>query len=256
MSFLTTDGPDLGGPSAIPLAPPDVALLVGGEIPSSRGGEVWHALSEDAGIAVSRIDVERLGGIDLGRYSVVIVPGGRPGETAATALMTRVREGGRLVLLGSAVEWGVDAGLLPLAARTEPESAVRENATWAERRAARGSRSLPGTILDLRLDPTHPLAFGIGDRLPLHATGAAFFERGQEEAARTVDLIGSFASEPLLAGYLPGHLRPAVSGAVGVVVATQGRGRIVGIVGDPAFRGAWTGSVRLLWNAVLLAPAY
>ncbi|MDT8436437.1 MAG: M14 family metallopeptidase [Gemmatimonadota bacterium] len=257
LSFSTPEGPDLGGPSSREVPPPSVALVVGDGIPSTRAGEVWHALSHDAGLRVSRLPADRLDRTGLSRYDVVIVPGGRIGEDGTTRLTAWTEAGGRLVVLGTAVDWAVRAGLAPLSRRpgAEQEDASPE-VKWSERRAARGSQRLPGTIFDLRLDSTHPLAFGIGDRLPVFVSGDAFFGLADEASPGSVDTVGRFSATPLLAGRLPARLAPLASGSEALVVATKGRGRVVALAADPTFRGTWPGSVRLLRNAVFFAPVY
>lgn len=252
LSAATPSGPDLGGPSALVLARPRVALLVGAGIPVGRSGEVWHLLSLETGIPVSRIEAERIDDADLERYDVLIVPGGSPGASATAALAERVRAGARLLVLGSAVSWAVREGWLELEERPFDLDSLATSRSWSDLSRFRAAQSVPGTILELRLDPTHPMAWGIGPRLPVMVSNGPFFGPSPSPGVT----IGRFSDPPVLSGWLSRARAEQAAGAAAVTVARLGRGRVVGIHADPAFRAAWPGTARLVWNAVLLAAAY
>jgi len=252
LSTATPSGPDLGGPSARLLSAPRVALLVGEGVPASRAGEIWYTLSHETGIPVSRIDVADLPDIDLARYDVFILAGGSPGTEATTALAARARTGARLLVLGSAVRWAVHEGLLSLEERPFDLDSLAASRAWSDLGLLRAAQDIPGTILDLRLDPTHPLAWGVGDGLPAMVSSGPFFA----PAAEPGSTVGRFADVPVLSGWLSRARTEQAAGAAAVTVSRLGRGRVVGIQSDPAFRAAWSGSARLLWNAVLFWPVY
>jgi len=252
LSTATPSGPDLGGPSARLLAAPRVALLVGDGVPVGRAGEIWHLLSRETGIPVSRVDMAELSGTDLGPYDVLLVPGGSPGAEVTTALEERVRSGARLLVLGSAVRWAVQKGWLSLEERPVALDSIAASRAWSDLGRFRAAQGVPGTILDLRLDSSHPLAWGIGERLPVMVSNGPFYAPATEPGAT----VGRFADVPVLSGWLAQSQREQAAGAAAVTVARLGRGRVVAIHADPAFRASWPGSARLVWNAVMFAPVY
>jgi hypothetical protein len=252
LSTATPAGPDLGGPSARLLAVPRVALLVGDGVSASRAGDIWYTLSLETGIPVSRIDLASLPDTDLARYDVLILAGGSPGSEATTALAERARTGARLLVLGSAVRWAVREGLLSLNERPFDLDSLAASRAWSDLGLLRAAQDSPGTILDLRLDPTHPLAWGVGDRLPVMVSSGPFFAPSAEPGST----VGRFADVPVLSGWLSRARTEQAAGAAAVTVSRLGQGRVVGIQSDPAFRAAWPGSARLLWNAVLFWPVY
>lgn len=251
-STSTPEGPDLGGPSAHELAAPRVALLTGEGISSGRAGEIWHLLSEETGVPVSLLDAGQIEEGDLRRYDVLLVPGGVPGREATEAIAERVRDGARLVALGSAVRWAVREGWLELEERPFDVDSLSGSRPWSDLGLARAAHDVPGTILELRLDPTHPLAWGIGEALPVMVSNGPFYDPAKAPGAT----VGRFADAPRLSGWLSEARVRQAAGAAAVTVGRLVRGRVVGIHADPAFRGSWPGSARLVWNAVLFAPAY
>ena len=68
------DLPDLGGEHFVLLHPPRIAVL-GREPVSPYGyGEVWYTIYHTLGLRASYIDASNLGGADLRRYNVLVIP--------------------------------------------------------------------------------------------------------------------------------------------------------------------------------------
>jgi hypothetical protein len=250
-SALTADGPDLGGSSSEVLSPPAVALLTGQGASSNRTGETWEFLSERLGLRVSLLDIDRLGRAKLGRYDVILFAGGSVPDSALTPLDQWIREGGRLIAMGSAVNDVVAAELIELTERPFDLDSLTAGAAWGDRRAARGAHVVGGTILRTDLDPSHPLSFGIGASVPTFRTSSTFFE-----ADPPAMVVGRYGSEPLLGGYISGARLESASGSAAVVVTGRGSGRVIAFLDEPVFRGFWIGSARLLSNAVFLGDSF
>lgn len=249
-STLTALGPDLGGPSARVVQRPEVAILVGRGLSSNRAGEIWHLLNHDTGLPVTLLDVDRVAPGDLDRYDVMIVGGGSVIEAANESISAWVQSGGTLLVIGSATSWATGAGLLELEERPFDTDSLLAGTDWETLGVARSAHSIAGTILEARLDATHPLSFGIGSRLPLFITGGAFFDPAPAPG-RTV---GVYSDSPRLSGWLSEARESQLSGAAAVSVERRGRGRVIGIHAYPAFRGYWRGGARLVWNSVLFGP--
>lgn len=92
------DLPDLGGDYFVRLEPPRIALLGREESNAQDFGATWHLI--DHRLAIRHSHLARLGGQDLSRYNVVVLPGGRPELT--DDVKAWVRAGGTLIALGQA----------------------------------------------------------------------------------------------------------------------------------------------------------
>jgi hypothetical protein len=250
-SALTMAGPDLGGPSARLVTRPEIAILTGRGLSGNRAGELWHLLSLETGLPVTLLDVDRMPTDGLDRYDVMIVAGGSVVESANEPISEWVQSGGTLLVIGSGNSWATEAGLLELEERPFDTDSLLSGTDWSNLGAARSAQSISGAILEARLDPTHPLSFGIGDRLPLFVTGGTFFD----PAPTPGSTVGVYSDSPRLSGWLSAARQPQVSGAAAVSVERKGRGRVIGIHAYPAFRGYWRGGYRLVWNSVLFGPA-
>ena len=118
---------------------------------------------------------------------------------------------------------------------------------------ARGAQALGGSILELRLDPTHPLAYGYRDSVPVFKSGSAVFRPDSTNSG--ID-VGRYAESPVLSGYASRAVRERLSGAAGLRAARLGRGRVVLMDFNPAFRAFWYGTDGLLLNAVYLGQTF
>jgi hypothetical protein len=99
------DGPDLGGQHFKLLHRPRVALLGNSPVSTTSHGHTWYWLDTWVGLPLSKVDALGLGGTDLRRFNVLIVPSGGVGDvlkTNAESLRNWVKSGGTLIAYGSA----------------------------------------------------------------------------------------------------------------------------------------------------------
>lgn len=243
---LTESGPDLGGAGTSIARLPTVGLVVGPGSSSNRAGEVWHLLSERAGLPVSLLNSTDLDDLDLRSYDLIILPDGSYGEVDASRFTDWLQAGGRLVALGSSAKWLVANEIIELIEIPFEIDSVVAGLSFEDSGTARGAQAIGGVILRTELDATHPLAWGIGSDVPVFRRGSTFYEStgGPGEA------VGSYADEVLLSGYLSSHHLERAAGAMSVAVRRVGRGRVILFADAVAFRGFWLGSSRLILNAV------
>jgi len=124
---------------------------------------------------------------------------------------------------------------------------------WADLDDARGAQGIGGSIFELELDATHPLAFGIGSELPVFRAGTTFFDPSDQPG---VTVARYAPEEPLLSGYVSEERLAQIPGAAGVVADEVGAGSVIAVMADPDFRGFWYGSAALLLNAVFFGAAF
>jgi hypothetical protein len=221
---------------------------------------------EFAFASLSDADI-RAGGL-AGRVDVIILPSGSPerlvaghangtlpdvytgglGEGGVGALQQFVKAGGTLLCLDASCGLAVDALSLPV------KDVVR--AVPAEKFFC------PGSILRLRLDPTHPLSFGLGEETVAFFANSSGYEiarrsvedegerstNGTNGGARTEPVAWYGNGNPLLSGWIEGP--ELIAGTAAVVEARVGRGRVV-LIGFRAQHRAQThATFRLLFNTL------
>ena len=253
-SGLTPTGNDLGSRSSPVLTPPEIALLAGEGASPYAVGEVWHLLSERFGQPVSLLDPSAVGRADLDRYTVVVMPDGGYNtlDSVATArLAAWVRGGGTLVATEGGARWAAGADLLDAETREAPRDSTSR--PYSQRDEAQGAQAIGGSIFEVALDTTHPLGFGYPERVPVFKGDAALFEPAASGSGADVAV---YTEEPVLSGYVSRENLERLPGAAAMKAARLGRGRVVLMDFNPAFRAFWWGTDGLLLNAVYLGGTF
>jgi hypothetical protein len=259
---LTGHGVDLGSPSLAPLELPATLIAIGDGVASYAAGEVWHHVDHRLGMEVALVDRAYLGGVDLSRYSHVVLPEGRwddlP-ESTVKALGDWVRRGGVLIALQGAAVWsegallGIEhaangAGATVPVGQAEPQGPR----PYARFQADAAVPLIAGTIFEARLDVTHPLAYGYTrPTLPVFRDTSLTLTPSDDP----YDTPVRYAEEPLLAGYASPENLERLAGTPAVIATRLGRGVVVRMVDDPVFRGYWHGTAKLLANAIFFGRA-
>ncbi|HEX2253110.1 MAG TPA: M14 metallopeptidase family protein [Thermoanaerobaculia bacterium] len=267
---LTVGGADLGSPSLRPLERPKVALAVGHHVASSEAGEVWHLLDQRYRMPLSLVDKDRLGRIDLDRYTHLVLVSGRYdelGEAVVGELAGWLRRGGTLVAIQGAAHWATRAllngrsaasGGSPGAGGPDAEAgeeAEADEATarrpYADYDADRAVDLVAGAIFEVELDTTHPLAYGYDDPLlPVFRESTAVLE----PSANPYENVALYAAAPLLAGYASPANAERLAGTAAAIATRVGRGTLIRLADDPTFRAFWLGTDKLLANALFFGP--
>lgn len=265
-SGLTAEGHDLGTGEAYTLSLPRVALIAGdGTSPMSFGAH-WFFLEETLGLPFDAVPAERLRSLQLDRYDVVVVPevsGGALDERTLKEVEGWVRRGGTLVAVAS----GARTVAEPVAGVRMRERASREEDEEGEKlaRALRGraereledwEEQIPGTILPVRLDPDHPLAFGAGIDgdarmfFTLHRDGIVF------EPAESVEVVGHFPAElEKTSGVISETNLARLEQGGWLLHKRLGRGNVILFADDPLFRHFWYSGFQPFTNALLIGPS-
>lgn len=247
-SGLTPDGPDLGATSAATLTAARIGLLTGPGTSSYQAGEAWHALSERFSLPVSLLDADRVSGMDLSRYTTIVVPGGFFGDSETEALKSFARSGGHLLMLSGAVDYAVSNGFAQLEELSVDVDSLAEGRPYDEIGDVRGAQAVGGSIFSVDLDTTHPLTYGLPESLPVFHTGNEVYESTDESDF----VFGRYAEDPLLSGYLSEEFADLLPSTVAATSGRFGRGRVTVFMDRLNFRAFWYGTQRLFMNAAVV----
>jgi len=243
---LTPEGPDLGSPNSVRLQQPEIALLSGSGTSSGSTGEVWHLLSERFRIPITLLDVDRVGYADLSRYNTLIMAGGSYGGVDVEKISEWVRNGGILIALGSAGGWLTRNDMVTLENKPFDLDSLLTDLPYNQVSTARGAQRIGGSIFEVILDPTHPLAYGYGPGIPSFRQGTSFFQPSETPGSN----VGVYAEEPLLSGYITDELMDLARESAAMIAQRNGRGHIVLFMFNPNFRACWYGTNGLLLNSI------
>ncbi|MGH8018950.1 MAG: M14 family metallopeptidase [Opitutaceae bacterium] len=247
ISGLTPAGIDIGSGSMGALEEPRIALVVGEGANTYAAGEVWHLLDRDLAIPTSLVESERLSASHIFEYNTIIFSDGR--FQATETLKTWVEHGGTLIVTGGAIRGLETAKWIPL--ETTKADFERARVPFSSAREDAATRLIAGSIIEARMDLTHPIAFGYtSERAALMRNRDIFLAPAKNPFSSPV----LYTENPLVSGYIAGPNLKALAGSAAVQVHHLQRGRIILMPDAPAFRSHWIGSAKLLINAIHFGP--
>jgi hypothetical protein len=253
-------GDDLGSSRVAGMKPPRIGMPFGSPLSSNNSGEVWHWFDQVIGYPLTRFPAERLGSMDLDEFDVIVLPSGSYGSLLPEAGLKHVREwvqdGGRVVALGSAASWlagkeGMDLKIVE--AVPQPDSVKLSDARdrrYVDRSRERSPDSSPGAVYRVRVDNTHPLAFGFGD------TSFVLRKSSRHLAIMTGSgnwNVGIIQEDGRVSGHTGYRAERLVEGSLAFGVQSEGSGEWVFLPDNPLFRGFWQSGLQLFANAVFMA---
>jgi len=259
---MVQEGPDFGSRDMQLIDRPNVAVLTGKGASSYSYGQIWYYFEQDAGYPFDAIPADRLGSADLSPYNVLILPEGyyRTGSAEASKISSWVSGGGRLIAVGTSVRKLEDHEGFALA-RYASESAKNEAEREAEQErldnrfndyAGAQRRSVsdynPGSVVQLELDETHPLAFGLYEPYFTLKTNSLVYE-----PLKDAWNVGIVARDPTIAGFMGYKLKEEIEKSVIFAVEDKGRGAVIYLVDNPLFRSFWENGKMLFSNALFFA---
>ena len=169
-------------------------------------------------------------------------------DKSVPALKEFMHAGGTVVTIGSSTNLGYHLAL-PL------QSALTERTSEGKLRNLPDEKFyVPGSILEAKVDSTHPLAWGMPEHADFYFERSVAFTLGPNAAAAGLKPIAWFDSEkPLRSGWAWGqkYLKDGVT----VATADVGAGKLHLMGSEVVFRGQTHGTFKLLFNAIYLSTA-
>lgn len=257
-------GKDFGSSDVVVLKAPRVAVLGGEQSASLSHGESWHFFEQEMKYPVTVLGTDYFRDVDLWTYTVLVVPDGnyRIFDEATLSLVARwVSDGGKLILIGRANQAFADKNGFGLkrypseTAKREEEKAdeaVREKQgplAYGEAERKELSESIFGAIYKVTLDPTHPLAFGLGEAYYTLRTSDLRF--GFLESGWNVGTLRG-KQKPLL-GFAGYRINQKLENTLVFGVEDKGKGQVIYFIDNPLFREFWTNGKMLMGSAVFMS---
>ena len=260
---FVSKGKDFGSSSMRVVKRPKIGLVSGDGVGSYRYGEIWHFFERQIEFPVTVLSSDYLTSIPKHDFDVMILPGGNHGylnKELLNELRHWVRSGGRLIIMDSTLDKFADQkgfGLKKFATVDEKKASEKKNKErnlserlkpYRDRQRSRLSQNAYGSIVKVKIDNSHPLAFGYNDQyfsLKLRSNRYAYLPRGwnvgtiQDSTAIISGFVGYKAQEDLRESMVFG-------------VENIGRGRVIYLADNPLFRAFWYNGKLLFGNAVFI----
>lgn len=151
--------------------------------------------------------------------------------------------GGKILTIGSSTNLAYHLGL-PV------ENALTEMApNQIERPLPRGKYYIPGSILEVKVDNSHPLAFGMPEKADVFYDNSPVFKIKPDGLLKGVRPVAWFdKAQPLRSGWAWGQ--KFLQDGSAVVEAPVGAGKLIMFGPEIAFRAQPHGTFKLLFNAI------
>ena len=268
-----TTGPDLGSENHAPVRPPEVGLLVDQPFSTYTSGQIWYLFDQETQYPITRIRASNLSesATSEGRYArygkaslqdldVLVLPGGYGlaavfDSTQTAALRDWVRDGGTLVGTEQSARFltAGASGLTDVEALEDTTgSPIGPYTPYAARDDSAGLDYIPGAALRGTLDATHPLAYGLGDRVYSLTYGTTALEPSAD--LQTAGHYVPDAEALRASGYASQQNLQQLAGHTFAGTVEMGAGSVVFLVDNPHYRMFWRGPSRMMQNAVMLVP--
>lgn len=263
-SGAASKGSDFGSDYVFNIkATPRIGLIAGDGTSMTSVGEVWYFFDQELKYPITLLDPNSRfsGGIPFSKLDVLIIPTAFGSnllrENQFPALRDWLRGGGKLILMETATNFLADKDGFGLkrkkedTKKTDKKTAADSLKVYANRERESVSDESPGSIYKIKLDNTHPLAFGFPDyyfALINNVYNYDFLKDGWN--------VGYLKKEKdsYVAGFTGSNVKEKLQNTLLYGVEEVGRGKIVYMANNPLFRGFWYNGKLLFSNAVFMLP--
>ncbi len=264
-SGFVQSGVDIGSNGHVSfLEKPKVALLGGLGTSSLNYGAVWHFLEQTLQYPIVNLSTQYFSQIDLNDYDVLILPDGRYSNFDSDdwdQIDNWVKSGGKLILLQGAIERWVAANKSSLKKFNDDYDSTNQQEKLDDQRD--NDRIIPyasterydlrnmtaGSIFKVKLDDTHPLAYGYNDEYFSLKTDNLRYDLLK---SGNVGYIANDQSDR--GGFIGQNVIESIDGSLVFGVENRGGGDVVYFIDNPLFRSFWYDGKLLFANAVFFNP--
>jgi Zinc carboxypeptidase len=258
---FSTNSKDLGGENFELLKAPKILLLSGKGVSSTEFGATWFYLDETINYPVSIVETANFSRVKLYNYNTLILADGyyELSTDQKTQIDAWIKNGGKVIAMNAAISLFEDRegyALSPFATKEDKEKSEKDEKELelkkrfldfegSERRAISGS--IPGAIIENKLDKTYPMAFGLGDSYYSLKTG----EKCYPLLKKAIN-VSYVPKDYLSYGFVGHEMKKKLIETVSFAVDKKGEGAVIYMVDNPLFRGFWENGILLFSNALFL----
>lgn len=245
---------DFGSPD-VKLVPKNrIAVLRGSGTSSLSYGAIWHFFETQLKYPITSIDTDDFSTESLTNFDVLILPNGWYGRAINDGTLDDIkdwiRNGGKIIAIGNAVRSFNDKDGFDLKRNEsnddDDDDSEGNLVPYDQRERDRVKDFITGSIYKLKLDPSHPMAFGYDDTyysLKLGSSSYKFLENGYN-----VGYIEGDAES--VAGFSGTDAKAKLKNSMVFGEARMGRGSVIYMVDDVLFRSFWENGKLFLVNSV------
>jgi len=272
-SGFTQSGINLGSDRVVKLKKPRIIVLTGSPVNSESYGAIWAMFDMQYGIDFVPMKVSQLRNADLHDYTALVAPDDNAdGKGYQNQLDSNVIQRIKTWITGGGAFIGIEGGAAFASASVGKianvkfkeekkdtaggkdgklsEEELQKRMTVEERERKNRLASIPGTMVRVKLDISHPLGFGYDTSIAVFKTSRAVFELSGKGYN-----VGIYAKSPRLSGYMSKENEKKLEDTPFLIHEQLGSGNIILFADDPNFRLFWESLNKIFLNSVLLMPS-
>ena len=282
-SGYTEQGINLGSDRAVRLKKPKIIVATNNPVASESFGAIWSMFDNQYGIDFVPMKLDRLRSIDLHDYTAIIFPddwGNGYGyksqldSNTVQKIKTWISAGGTFIgIEGGAAFASASIGKIASVKIKEKkkvedekkkenkkddskkeeklsEEELEKRMTVEEKERKQRMEDIPGTMLRVKLDGSHPMGFGYDSIITVLKTTNTMYELSSNGYN-----VGIYTKSPRLSGYLSKENEKRLEETPFLVHEQLGAGNIILFADDPNFRLFWENLNKVFLNSVLLMPS-
>jgi hypothetical protein len=257
----SSNSKDLGGENFVILKAPKVLLLAGKGVSATEFGATWFYFDETIAYPLSIVETANFNRIKLYNYNTLVLADGNYNfsEEQKAQIDAWIKNGGKVIAMSAANALFEDRegySLSQFATKEDKEKYEKDEKEMelknrfldyenGERRAI--SASIPGAIIENKMDTTYPLAFGLGN--PYYSLKNS--EKCYTLLRKAIN-VAHIPKDYLSYGFVGKEIKNKVTETISFAVEKKGEGALVYMVDNPLFRGFWENGILLFSNALFL----
>jgi hypothetical protein len=256
---LVESGKDFGSGYSLLMKKRSIAVMVGENTPSGSAGELWYFFERELNYPVSLVNTADADKADLSKYDIILLPSGSYKKLKDT-IVDFVKRGGKVIAFENSISIFSGEKSTALAKAVEAKKAEDKTAEKKvksddstllkkyeyiiDRRYSLTDKST-GSISKVKLDNTHPYAFGMGKEwfIIKRTEGIPYLATGSN--------IGYITEKDPVAGFSGYKFRNKIKNTLVIGSESMGKGEVIYVTDDPYFRAFWKSGRVLLGNMVL-----
>ena len=252
---------DMGGEYFSLLKKPRILLIGGNGASNVDFGQIWHFLDQRIGYPHVKIDLAYLNRINLSEFTTLIIPNGwyTFSDSQKQSLYDFISNGGQVVAIGGALGLFENNDMFSIKHfaidedqdKSETENKARQ-LTYRFEESDNKERNLisyevNGAIIKNKVDPTHPLGFGLAEYYFSLKTSSNYYQM-----LLNADNVVYVPQDYQSFGFVGYHIKNKLQNTFTVATESVGQGKIIYMTDNPVFRGFWENGLVLFSNALFL----
>lgn len=246
---FVSSGADFGSDYVPALKSPKIVTLAGEGINPTAMGAIWHFFEQQIQYPLTLVNGDKLVTLPWSEIDVLILPDGKYEQILTEKVMEHlqawIRSGGKLIVMEKAAETFVNKPGFSLTRKGYDRTKENTFKKFGDKERSEASESSPGSMYNVTLDATHPLAFGCGKdyfTLVRDAYDIGFLKEGWN--------VGYLKEGGYKAGFVGSKINEKLKNTLVMGVQEIGQGQVVYLLDDPLFRGMLYDGKILFSNAV------